>query len=374
MRAAVGLIVALTIGAPALAAPGGAGTLLDATPVAGAPLGASAFRIRYGTLDTQNKPIVVTGLVVVPRGKAPRGGRNLIGWAHGSFGIAEKCGPLPDAQLFNNIAGLKAMLEQGYVVAATDYQGLGNPGPHPYLVGNASARAVIDAVRAARALPGADGGKHYAVWGESQGAHAALWVGKLSRRYAPELTLVGIAAAAPPSDLKANLTGGSNAAVRAMLTAYTAESWSQVYHAPLSDLGRPATQRLIGRLANNNCITLDGFRLRTKIGLLALTAQLRGVDISRPPAWSALITRNSLTPARLTMPLFIAQEDKDPVVGATVTHRFAKQLCKAGAKLEYLKLSDGNHVDVGKRSAPRAVAWMADRFHGKAAPTNCAKV
>ena len=186
--------------------------------------------------------------------------------------------------------------------------------------------------------------------------------------------MVGIAAAAPPTDLKTNLTGGTNATVRALLTAYTAESWSKVYDAPLSALGKPATQRLIGRLANNNCVTLDGFRLRTKIGLLALTAQLKDVDISQPPAWKALIVRNSITPARLTMPLLIAQEDNDPVVGASVTHKFARQLCRAGAKLHYIKLTGGDHVGVGKRSAPKAVAWMAERFAGDAAPSDCGKI
>ena len=42
------------------------------------------------------------------------------------------------------------MMEQGYAIAATDYPGLGTPGPHPYLVGVSEARAVINSVRAAR--------------------------------------------------------------------------------------------------------------------------------------------------------------------------------------------------------------------------------
>ena len=44
--------------------------------------------------------------------------------------------------------------ENGYAIAATDYPGLGTPGPHPYLVGDSEARAVIDSVRAARSFPG----------------------------------------------------------------------------------------------------------------------------------------------------------------------------------------------------------------------------
>ena len=47
------------------------------------------------------------------------------------------------------------MLAHGYVVVATDYEGLGTPGVHAYLVGLSEARAVLDSVRAARNLAAA---------------------------------------------------------------------------------------------------------------------------------------------------------------------------------------------------------------------------
>src|SRR3546814_2887094 len=76
---------------------------------------------------------------------------------------------------------------------------------------------LLDAVRAARAIPGAAAGSSFAVWGESQGGHAALWTAIAARSYAPELTLVGTAAAAPPTDLAANLREGSDMNARALL-------------------------------------------------------------------------------------------------------------------------------------------------------------
>lgn len=351
------------------------GTLLGSTPLAGAPAGAKAFRIRYASTDEQGRPVTITGMAVVPAGRAPAGGRDMVSWAHGSYGVAEKCAPLKGALQFSTIAGLEDMLARGYVVAATDYQGLGNPGPHPYLVGKASAQAVLDAARAAGSLPRAKSSGRLVVWGESQGAHAALWVGKIAPSYAPELRLVGVAAAAPPTDLKANLTGGTNALVRALLTAFTTDSWSKVYDAPMSAFARPATQRLIGRLSANNCITLDGFRTLTKLGLLSLSQQLRGVDISEPQPWRELIARNSVTPAGLTMPLFIAQEAADPVVAASVTRAFVEKLCRRPAtRLRFVALEGGDHVNVGKRSADEAVGWMADRFAGRRAPSDCGRL
>ncbi len=71
----------------------------------------------------------------------------------------------------------------------------------PISLASARARAVIDSVRVARTMPGAGGGSRFAVWGHSQGGHAALFTGLIAKSYAPELTLVGVAAAAPASEL-----------------------------------------------------------------------------------------------------------------------------------------------------------------------------
>ena len=93
------------------------------------------------------------------------------------------------------------MLDRGFVIAATDYAGLGGQGMHPYLIGLSEARAVLDSVRAARQLPDAAAGDRFAVWGHSQGGHAALFTGEQAASYAPELKLVGVAAAAPATYL-----------------------------------------------------------------------------------------------------------------------------------------------------------------------------
>src|SRR5690606_37645715 len=97
--------------------------------------------------------------------------------------------------------GINEMLSRGFIIAATDYPGLGTVGPHPYLVGVSEGRAVIDSVRAARELREAHAGDRFVVWGHSQGGQAALFTGELSASYAPELKLLGVAAAAPATDL-----------------------------------------------------------------------------------------------------------------------------------------------------------------------------
>ncbi|MBV9168777.1 MAG: hypothetical protein JOZ81_01675 [Chloroflexi bacterium] len=49
---------------------------------------------------------------------------------------------------------LDQVIEQGWVLVATDYTGLGTAGPHPYLIGPGEAYSVLDAVRAGRSIPG----------------------------------------------------------------------------------------------------------------------------------------------------------------------------------------------------------------------------
>jgi acetyl esterase/lipase len=136
------------------------------------------------------------------------------------------------------------MLGLGWAVVATDYPGLGTPGPHAYLVGNAGGYAVLDSVRAARHVPRAGAGSRFVVWGLSQGAHAALFTGQLASRYAPDLQLTGVVAAAPPTDLVANLGGDVDPTVRTVLTAFTAASWSRVYNVSLATIARPVGRRV----------------------------------------------------------------------------------------------------------------------------------
>ncbi|WP_293881839.1 alpha/beta fold hydrolase [Sphingomonas sp.] len=366
MRAAIAALTLMFTSVPAWAA----GEIVSSTSIAGAPAGAAAYRIRYRSRDKDGRPIVVSGAIIVPAGPAPAGGRPVVAWAHGASGIAEGCGLSDKPALFTQIPGLGGLLAAGYVVAAPDYQGLGNPGPHPFLVGIASAHSVLDSVRAARAFPGAKASARFALWGESLGGFSVLWSGKLAARYAPELTLVGVVAAAPPTDLKANLTGGSNAAVRAFLTSYAAQSWSQVYSVPLTSVVRPPTARLITAIARN-CVSLDGFALRTKVGMLRLAHQLRNVDLSQSPRWAALMQQNSVTPAGLTMPLLIVQGSADVIVAPAVTRALVDQLCARRATVQFVSIAGGDHVSVAKRSATQTLDWLGDRFASKPARAGC---
>lgn len=368
------LIAAAMTATPANAQSMSRGVLLSSTPIAGAPAGASAYRIRYQSRAVGGERNQVTGVVIVPNGRAPQGGRNVVAWAHGTSGVAESCAPSQSKALYGSIAGLTDLLAAGYAVVATDYAGLGTPGPHPYLAGDGSAYSVLDSVRAAREFGRGSIGNRFVVWGESQGGHAALWTAQFARRYAPELRLEGVAAAAPPTDLKENLTGGTNPLIKALLTAYTSTSWSQTYGIPSSTILKPVGQDLARRLARN-CVSTDPVALRTKIGLFRFSRSLAQVDMSTSPRWAEQLRRNSVAPDGFTVPVLIAQGSADPIVAPGVTHAFARSLCRSrSVPVRYLAIEGGDHFSIGKRSADVTVRWIADRFAGQSAPDDCGRL
>jgi hypothetical protein len=106
---------------------------------------------------------------------------------------------------------------------------LGTPGPHPYLAGKAEAIAVFDSVRAAHHLAQAGAGTTFAVWGVSQGGHAALFTGQYAASYAPDLQLAGVAPAAPATALIPLFQRSIGKDFGNVLSAFAFDSWTQVY-------------------------------------------------------------------------------------------------------------------------------------------------
>src|SRR4029079_13393528 len=151
--------------------------------IGGAPANAKAFRIVYRSTGLNGEPIAVSGTVIYPATPAPKEGRDVIAWAHYTTGGAGRCAPGLLPNLSGTVPGLEDMLSRGYVVVATDYEGLGTPGVHAYLVGESEARSVLDSVRAARNHSGAHATNRYSVWGHSQGGHASLFSGELAASY-----------------------------------------------------------------------------------------------------------------------------------------------------------------------------------------------
>ncbi len=151
------------------------GALIRAEPFQGysLPPGASAVRILYMSRALDGAPVAASGVVLIPAGPAPRGGWPVIAWAHGTSGVARMCAPSLMKDVEYGSEGLMPMVAAGFAVIATDYAGLGTPGPHQYDNKIAQANDVAYAVPAARAAVAALGRSWVAI-GHSQGG-VAVW-------------------------------------------------------------------------------------------------------------------------------------------------------------------------------------------------------
>ncbi len=347
------------------------GRLIAAEPIVNTPAGMQAWRVRYLTRDDRGTSREVTGMVVAPREALPARPRPVIAWTHGTSGVATQCAPSSMPAFWTLTPALDAV-RRGYVVVAPDYPGLGSPGAHPYMVGTATARSVIDAVRSARAIPGAAAGERFVVWGESQGGHAALWTGQLARTEGTGLRLLGVAAGAPPTDLAANLQQASDPNARTLLTALAVQSWSRHYGVPLR-IGRPRTPAIIQRLARN-CVSVDSApKLGAVLGILTLRQDFRRVDLARTPPWSSYVAANSTTPVS-QVPIIIAQTRSDPFVAPAVTRSFARKLCANRVRVRFIDLPGKDHATTAKQSAAETIAWIDERFRRRPAASDCGRI
>jgi pimeloyl-ACP methyl ester carboxylesterase len=332
---------------------------------------AKAWRIVYVTRNYRMQPILSTGLVVLPD-KAPRipMERQFVAWAHPTTGVASKCAPSLRASPLKSIGGLNDLVASGVVVAATDYPGLGTKGPVGYLVGKGQAYATIDSVRAAKQIPGVGGGPDFALWGYSQGGHAALFAASLARSYAPELSLKGVAAIAPPTDLATLLRANMGSIAGRILASFTLSSWSVKYRAPLAPLVDDRAAELVQEVSRS-CIDDLGGKLDALAAQKGLKQRFLKDDPGEVAPWEGLMAQNSIFNLDARVPALIIQGDADDIVRPQVTTQFVRASCRAGARVEYVVLSGKGHggaMDAGYR---RAAGWLAARLAGQPARSNC---
>jgi acetyl esterase/lipase len=347
------------------------GSLIREEPRSGAAAGAAAHKVLYRSTKPDGSPIVVSGIVIVPAGQAPAGGWPIVAWAHPTTGVVPRCAPSLAIFLFQQIAGSRRLLEGGYAIAATDYPGLGTPGPHPYLVGESEARAVIDSVRAARSFPGLEHSNRFAVWGHSQGGQASLFTGMIAKTYAPELQLVGVAAAAPATDLATLMTDDLNTMGGRNLTAMTIWSWSRVYGASMEEVVAPGAISTVNALAEQCIEGAFDIYVREKMSAPLEKTFLSVKNPATVEAYRTLLERNAAGVLPAEIPVFLSQGLKDELVRPAVTHAYMQRLCKAGSPVKMLNLPNVSHGFAGYDSADAAVDWIADRFARRAVPNDC---
>jgi len=324
--------------------------------------GSSSTLVLYAQEGVAGETVGTSGVVTVPDGEPPKGGWPIVAWAHGTTGIADRCAPSRLGEDISDPAArsttgslLQRWIDAGYAVVATDYEGLGTPGDHPYLIGTSQGRAVLDSVRAARQLDDSLS-ERILVAGHSQGGHAALWASSLAPRYTRELDLIGTVAFAPASHLSlavdAALSGDSTvpAAFGAMLllgldVAYPGKIGVEKL---LNERGRELYP-LVRETCLPGLFAPDAFGVEPMSGFIA-----DGVDGA---AIKGPLDANDPSVARIDGPVLIVQGTADTTVPKVLTDQLVATYEQRGIDVTYAPYPGGRHTDVLDRSAKRVTAF-----------------
>lgn len=328
------------------------------------PSAAHTSLVLYRSTSVANKPVAVSGDVAIPKGKAPKSGWPVVSWDHGTTGIADSCAPSRagaggNAKTYNQ-ALLNGFLKAGYAVVSTDYEGLGTPGVHPYLIGKSEGRSTLDIIRAARQLDSRIGTR-IAITGHSQGGHAALWAASLAHSWTPELKLRATVPFAPASHIADQAKLLSGLKDPSGLTALAATILRGI------DVAKPGLN--VAALMSDQARALFPQTLTKCLGALAAPSSFGGLapaslvrdgaDIS--PVVAALAAND---PEHLTIktPLRIEQGTSDTTVFPTFTNQLVDTYKKAGDPVT-IKTYDGiDHTGVVAAGTKDALAYIKQRL------------
>ncbi len=387
------------------------GQVIAQEPVATSVAGAQAWRIAYISSDMADKPTISTGLVIAPVGPAPEGGRPVMSWAHGTTGTAQNCGPsqvvdpaaplneyfLPTGNSWTDygVPAVAEFIAAGYVVVATDYQGLGGGGRHQYALAETQARDSIDAIRAAGAMKETGAGLQAVIYGWSQGAAAATAAASMPDYITRKGTafdgvkIVGAVAMAPeyframaPAGA---LTDESAAAMMASAAKAFSNSvnnfnhlamtlWAEQAAYPdklkLTDVFTEDGANFVDEIMTNKCVHAASDSISYSYG--DQFASLLRPDPVNVTLWAQTLIDSSGPDVKPVMPVIIYWGTKDVVVPPIMHKIYRERMCQMGGNVARVQLKgDLTHFATPAASQPLYLPWIADRLAGKPAPDGC---
>lgn len=315
---------------------------------------------------------LVAGFFAVPKGEPPRGGWPIVSFAHGTTGVEPGCGPSERPDLMGDQETIRSVLNGGYAVAMTDYQGLDDlglhplqePGPHPFLEPYTAAYNVIDAVRAVRQLFPQTSTRWSAVGG-SQGGQAAWAANEFNEQYGQGLNLVAAVALAPA----VNLTPLADLSRNRRLT----DSQRGVMPLVIAGLQRAGLLRDQDAFLRGEALTNEKYILGCAQGAAQARSAVRGEDLGPATADTEDELRRALQAIALpqhalSVPLLVVNGKRDDTIPPAWVTFAVEAACKAGGNVQHLELDDAGHDIKLSGDVPR---WLRERFDGRPVESGC---
>jgi pimeloyl-ACP methyl ester carboxylesterase len=287
-------------------------------------------------------------------------------------------------------------INEGYVVVATDYQGLGGGGKHQYAVAGTNGRDVINSARAASSMKEVGAGKKTIVYGWSQGGGATIAAASLldyqAQRgtAADNLQYLGYVALAP-EDVAAVLPKlpADEAGANKLMKEFTAANVPNVFLFAHFMMGLWGTQAAYPDLKLTDVLTEEGAQVAEKLSsnkcvhVMADTfnyaygdryQSLVKPEPSNSLAWIKAFIDGSVKPVKPNAPVIIYWGTKDTAVPPVMHEIYQKQMCAMGANVSRIQLpGEQTHFATPGVSAPMYLQWVKDRISGKPIENGCPK-
>ncbi len=334
---------------------------------------AKAERFIYVSTNGLNNDnlALVGGAVFLPKGEPPAGGWPLIAWAHGTVGVSDACAPSKNSRSERDKTYLNHWLSQGYAVVASDYQGLGTPGGHPYLATRPEAYSVLDSIRAVQSQPGYGLAKSVVIVGQSQGGGAAFATAGEAAAYAPELDIRGSVATGTPY-----FTATSAPAVRdpnkvsgvfaySLYILYLVEQADPDFKIAdyVSEKARPVMET-----TRTACLRAAWDQIE-KEGLNQTNAFVKDPT----PVTAKYYPLMAYSTLKVKGPVFMGTGGKDEDVPPPGQERLFNDACAAGSVIERHVYPELNHSGTVNGSLADSTPFVKKAFAGEAITGNCPK-
>ncbi len=363
---------------------GGPGTLVWYRPTSvnlGVELPSTkAWDVLYKSTNQTSEADVVTGMVIEPteawKGSGPR---PVVSVAEGTQGLGHQCAP--SIQIANGTeydgAAIITSLKKGYAVAVTDYQGYTNGSVPSYIAGRDEGQAVLDIVRAAQQVPGANvsASAPVVLWGYSQGGQAASWAGEIFSNYAPELKIVGVAVGGTPGNLQALAEFGEGSSASAFgldSVVGLAYAYSSIVN-PEMELKSLLTEEgvaIVNKLKTECAIqSLSEFHNATYKSI-SKTHETFGEVIQHNSVVETITNQQKLGTMPIPVPVYHYHGLVDEFVPIKQDAELHEAWCGLGTKDDF-QIYPGEHLLTDPTSNPTVIKWIEERLAGKTAPSTC---
>ena len=356
------------------------GVLLRREPlpeVLGLPGAATAERILYtSTSGIDGKTaIIVSGALFTPEGEPPAEGWPVVSWGHGTVGVADVCAPSWSGRPWRDVTYLSAWLAEGFAIVASDYEGLGTPGRHPYLVTRSAGQPLLDA---ARAVVGDGSGlrNQVVLVGQSQGGGAVVTAAGLAADYAPDLNVIGTVATG------AGLIDIQSARAFAEMAGPVGDPDPTTAYALLIALGleilpEPVAAEAV--LSDGAKRLLNQAKVRCIDGLEydAYMAGLRWATSVSPEGWDVIAQHQAGLNAPFSgyrAPVFLGSGETDIDVPLPAQTALAGMICQSGASVQHHIYQGLDHSGAVNASLKDSVPFVRQLMSGQIPADTCQPV